>query len=96
MSAADSTGVAQGWTVRRTTKKTYVVKLASGKYVRFCTTDKAIGVKRSVATRFDSYTWAAVMLSCIPKDAGPRIVTLRPKHVYLATYHPAPSESKEP
>lgn len=71
-------------------KPVWVVKLASGFYLRWCTTDRAIGVERSMATRFDSKTWASVMLSAIPKEAGARPVRLRKKSTLFTSHTEEP------
>lgn len=64
----------------------WVIKLKSGRFLRWLTTGCAIGVKRSLATRFDSATWAATMMSAIDKDAGARVRRLRTKQNTIASY----------
>lgn len=60
-------------------EEVWVIKTKAGRYLRWLTTGHALGVKRSLATRFDSSSWAATMLTAIPKDAGARLVRLRTK-----------------
>ncbi len=76
----------------------WVIKLKSGRYLRWLTTGHALGVKRQLATRFDSATWAATMLTAVPKEAGARIRRLRTKSPVIASFftYTKPADIRHP